>query len=268
MPLDDPNRQEYPESDNLYITDLPTGFDEASLKTILGAYGNIVNCKLLNAIPGKKGACLIRFSSVDEAVWIVKNLSGNIPQGLTDPIICKYAMPRDKGFPGKGENQGPYDQGGGTFKDGGGKGGGGGGNKGAPGSKGKCSIRTLVKGLNDAGALPGGHRAENDEHALFVAGLPYDTTDLDLYKMFGCFGPVKGVKAMMDMDSGMCKGTGFVNMMEPNGVQTAIQTLNGTMMPDGTWLTVAIKMSGMRGGGKGKDKDKDKDRGRDTRDRR
>merc|ERR1719262_1338546 len=112
------------------------------------------------------------------------------------------------------------------------------------GGKGKCSIRTLVKGLTDAGALPGGPRAENDANTLYVAGLPFDTTDTDLYKIFAPFGPIKQATAMLDRDTGMCKGTGFVNMMEPNGTNMATQTLNGTMLPDGTWLTVKVKQEG------------------------
>jgi len=127
------------------------------------------------------------------------------------------------------------------------------GGKGKGGGKGKCSIRTLVKGLQDAGALPGGTQCVNDENTLFVAGLPYDSTDCDLYKIFAPFGPIKGVRAMMDRDTGVCKGTGFVNMMEGAGAQMAISTLNGTMMPDGSWLTVNIKTEGgAKGEGKAK----------------
>jgi len=229
-----------PPSDNLFITGLPEGFDEASMGAIFGAYGSITQSKLLTPQPGRKCAGMIRFSSVDEAKWIVDNLNGNIPQGLAEAIEVKYAMSKDqKGMMGKGCGAGPYgmDKGGGDA----GKG------------KGKCSIRTLVKGLQDAGALPSGQN-QNDSNTLFVAGLPFDTTDCDLFKMFTAFGPLKGVRAMVDPESGMCKGIGFVNMMDPTATQTAIATLNGTMLPDGTWLTVSIKTDGAKGKGDGKGK--------------
>jgi RNA recognition motif-containing protein len=229
-------------SDNLFISGFPEGFDEASLRTIMGAYGNITQCKVMASQPGRNAAAMVRFSTVDEAKWIVDNLSGNIPQGLTDPVDCKFAMSQEqkhasmaKGMEkGKGYGDGPYG--------GGGKGG---------GKPGKCSVKTLVKGLQEAGALPGGGQTVNDENTLFVAGLPYDTTDTDLYKIFAPFGPIKKATAMLDRDTGMCKGTGFVNMMEPNGTNMATQTLNGTMLPDGTWLTVKVKQEGGgKGGGK------------------
>jgi hypothetical protein len=237
-------------SDNLYFTGLPEGFDEPSLKVILGAYGNITQCKLLPAMPGRRAAAMVRFASMDEAKWIVDNLHGNIPQGLNEAIEVRFAISREQKnlknigeFTGKGAGAtggDPY-----------------GGNKGKDTplgkdpnkGKGKCSIRTLYKGLNDAGALPGGSAMvpTTDTNTLFVAGLPYDTTDCDLYKIFGPFGPVKSVKALVDVNSGQCTGTGFVNMMEPQGCGMAIQTLNGTMMPDGTWLTVQVKTSGGKG---------------------
>lgn len=252
-----------PPSDNLFLSGLPEGFDEASLRTIIGAYGTISQCKVMTAQPGRKAAAMVRFATVEEAQWIVENLNGNIPQGLTDAVEVKFAMSKDqnkggdkggdkgggKGWDsGKGYGGGPYD--GGKGKDDG---------KG----KGKCSIRTLVKGLSDAGALPGGPPQGSDEHTLFVAGLPNDTTDIDLYKIFAPFGPVKGVKAMLDRDTGVCTGTGFVNFMDPNATGMSIQTLNGTMMPDSTWLTVKIKTNKGAGkdGGKGKDWGKDAGKG-------
>merc|ERR1719217_691318 len=119
-----------PPSDNLFISGFPEGFDEASLRTIMGAYGNITQCKVMASQPGRKAAAMVRFSTVDEAKWIVENLSGNIPQGLTDPIDANYARNKDDKGAGKdgGWGKGPYGgDGKGDCKDGKGKG------------KGKCS---------------------------------------------------------------------------------------------------------------------------------
>jgi len=221
-------------SDNLFITGFPEGFDDESLKTIMGAYGTIAQAKVLPAQPGRSCAAMVRFSSVEEAKWIVENVNNNIPQGLTGPVEVKYAVSKQDQMAGKGGfdggKGGPY----------------GGDGKGKGGGKGKCSIRTLTKGLQDAGALP---TPCNDENTLFVGGLPHDSADADLYKMFAPFGPLKGVKAMVDRDTGMCKGIGFVHYMDQATCQMAIGTLNGTMLPDGTWMTVKIKTEG----GKGKD---------------
>lgn len=208
----------------------------------MGAYGTIQQCKVMASQPGRKAAAMIRFATVDDATWIVENVNGNIPQGLTEAIEVKYAQARDqgkgdggKGF--KGGAGGPYDMG---------KGGG------KPKGKGKgwCDIRTLVKGLQESGALPGGAYSGNDENTLFVANLPWDTTDCDLYRMFSPFGAIKSTRAMLDPVTGVCKGIGFVNCVDAGTAQMSIAALSGTQLPDGTQLNVSVKTEGGKGKGK------------------
>mmetsp|Transcript_24352 Transcript_24352/g.36962 ORF Transcript_24352/g.36962 Transcript_24352/m.36962 type:complete len:233 (+) Transcript_24352:132-830(+) len=223
-------------NDNVFIADLPMDMDEAKIQGIFGAYGNITSIKLCPG--GNRMAALVRFGSLEEATWIVENLNGNIAQGLQDPITVRYASSGNKGKGGlggggAGERWTPYfnkgDYGGKDSDKGKGKG------------KGKGSITVLKKGLQHAGVLPGG-RWTNDENALFIGGLPTDTTDYDLYEIFATFGPIpsQGVRAMMNPD-GSCKGIGFVNFLDASSALAAINTLNGTMMPDGTTLKVSQK---------------------------
>jgi len=281
-------------SDNLYIADLPAGIDDNGLATVFSAYGVVVQHKILpNPQIGGKTAAMIRFQSVEEAQWIVENLNGNIPQGLSDPVKVRFAngpaqkaaaWGQDKGW-GKGADKGmdkgydkgygkaggksatvrvePYGAGGWGAKGGdawGAKGGDSWGGKGGGKDKGKapafadagkgkgkgkgknCSIKVLTNGLIEAQALPGAGAMDNDTNALYIAGLPNDTQDVDLYRVFAPFGAIapKGVRAMVHPD-GSCKGFGFVNYLEPSSLQLAISTLNGTMMPDGNTLTVKAK---------------------------
>lgn len=253
-----------PPSDNLYVTDLPAGLDEESLREIFSAYGQITQCRVLtSATPGQgKCAALVRFTSEDEATWVVENLDGNIPQGLTEPIGCRYAdtpemkAQRQRGYgkyAGAGRDEGritPYGGGKGALAGGYGKGGkdkgsdkggGRGGGKGV-GKTGVCNIRVLHDGLLQAKALPGGPGWVNDENALYIANLPVDTQDVDLYRIFAPFGAIapKGARAMLNPD-GSCKGFGFVNFLEAMAAQSAVMTLNGTWMPDGTTLIVRTK---------------------------
>merc|ERR1719226_297409 len=104
----------------------------------------------------------------------------------------------------------------------------------------------------EAKALPGGEGYSNDANALYVAGLPEDTTDLELYHIFGTFGPIppKGVRAMMN-EWGGCKGFGFVNFMDAQTLQTAAMTLNGATLPNGQPLIVKPKNKGEGKGGTG-----------------
>merc|ERR1712151_1213907 len=81
------------ESNNLFVGDLPGSMDEAQLNSVLSAYGQIQDLKLLPPVASGKRAALIRFASTAEAKWIVDNLNGNIPQGMSEPISVKYKMP-------------------------------------------------------------------------------------------------------------------------------------------------------------------------------
>eukprot|EP00927_Polykrikos_kofoidii_P077217 TRINITY_DN74184_c0_g1_i1.p1 TRINITY_DN74184_c0_g1~~TRINITY_DN74184_c0_g1_i1.p1 ORF type:complete len:227 (+),score=39.57 TRINITY_DN74184_c0_g1_i1:83-763(+) len=213
-------------SEKLFVSDLPPNLEADYIKELFSAYGSVSECK---AVP--PCCAIVRFATLDEATWVKDNLNGNIPQGLSQPVSVDYSKSWGNNSWGKSKgdgkdsgdwNQGPYDKGGGK---GNGKG---------------CTIKILKDGLIAAGALPGG-KWSNEENALFIGGLPEDTTDLDLYQIFSTFGsiPAKGVRAMCK--EGVCNGVGFVNFSEASSVDTAIMTLNGTQMPDGSRLTVKKK---------------------------
>jgi len=186
---------------------------------------------------------------VDEATWIVENLNGNLAQGLSAPVNCRFANPQG-GAGGGGGAWAPGGKGAGGNRwepYGGGKADG----KGGKGGKGG-SIAILKKGLQASGVLPGG-KWSNDQGALYVRGLPADTTNADLYEIFSPFGaiPSQGCWAMTAED-GTCKGIAFINFIADADAQNAIATLNGTMMPDGTTLTVMPKGASKPKPGKGK----------------
>jgi len=229
---------------NLFIGSLPADLDDATFTAVFGAYGTIKKHKLLEPNARGQRCALVDFESAEEAQWIVENLNGNIPQGLSDCVVVKFKTDGgkggDKGGGGGGGESGPY----------GGKGGGGGITPGGKG--GGVGIKVLVDGLLSSGAMPGGAKYQNDDNALYVGGLPYDTTDADLYLIFSPFGAIapRGVRAMKGDDT-PCKGFGFVNFLDTEGAQAAVQTLNGTQMPDGKVLKVSIKgPQGAKGKGK------------------
>merc|ERR1711972_140220 len=93
----------------------------------------------------------------------------------------------------------------------------------------------LIKQLPGSGKKP-------DQNCLYVKGLPTNTSDLDLYRIFAPYGaiPATGVKAMMTPE-GSCTGVGFVDFQDEVCAHAAAESLNGLVLPDGTALEVRIK---------------------------
>mmetsp|Transcript_67631 Transcript_67631/g.188722 ORF Transcript_67631/g.188722 Transcript_67631/m.188722 type:complete len:262 (-) Transcript_67631:70-855(-) len=249
-------------SDNVFFTELPRDIDEPTIRSIFGAYGAVSQCKVLPPNnPQQLGAALVRFTSAEDAAWVVENLNGNIPQGLETPVQARFANSQSQGKGGKNQPGGELAKGSHPFL-----------SKPAPlmskavgkGEKGgksratTCDIKSVVDGLEKAGALPG-VKISPDENCLYIRGLPANTTDVHLYRIFNCFGPIpcRGVKAMVGPD-GSCTGIGFVDFNRTQDANTAVMTLNGTTLPDGSILSISTKRprddkagKGKTGGGKG-----------------
>lgn len=60
---------------------------------------------------------------------------------------------------------------------------------------------------------------------IYVGNLPLSATENDLREMFSQFGPVQTAKIIMDRDTGVSRGFGFVEMSE-NIARKAITELN------------------------------------------
>merc|ERR1719217_1468531 len=85
-------------SDNLYVKGLHPDVTEEFLKEIFGQYGLVNQLKVLPRDPSKpEAAAMIRMGSVEEAQWLVDNLNGNIPQGMSTPVTVKFANSSPKG---------------------------------------------------------------------------------------------------------------------------------------------------------------------------
>merc|ERR1740139_1031369 len=106
------NPHQTPASDNVFIGDLPVGLTEQDCQTIFAGYGSIAQCRVNAPKGGAKCSALIRFGSTEEAQWGVENLNGALPEGLTEPVVVRFAN-------APGTNNGGKD-GGKGFKQGGG----------------------------------------------------------------------------------------------------------------------------------------------------
>lgn len=196
-------------------------------------YGTVVDTRVLHS-DGYHTTGLVRYATIEEATEVRNNLSGNLPQGYErskEPLTIRFADP-PKWMQEKGGGWGG-DDGWDSYGKAAGKGW-------RPTPAGPFSMKTVVKGFQTAGCLPG---ADHELVEVFVRGLPGDAEDLDLYRLFGCFGAVapKGVRVMCHPD-GSSKGFGFVNFLDPVAAELAIAAMDNTLLPDGrTRLTVQYK---------------------------
>lgn len=70
-------------------------------------------------------------------------------------------------------------------------------------------------------------RRRNDENSVRVTNLSEDTREPDLLELFRPFGAVSRVYVAVDQKTGMSRGFGFVNFLNKEDAQRAINKLNG-----------------------------------------
>lgn len=86
---------------------------------------------------------------------------------------------------------------------------------------------------------------------LYVGGLPYQTTEQDLFDLFEQIGSVASVSIITDRDTGRSKGFGFVEMSDDQDAQSAIDRLNGTLLGNRTITVNEARERQSFGGGSG-----------------
>jgi len=72
---------------------------------------------------------------------------------------------------------------------------------------------------------------------IYVGNLPWSTTSADLEAMFAEHGAVSSAEVISDRETGRSRGFGFVEMESDEGMQAAVNALNGHEM-NGRPLTV------------------------------
>ncbi|MEI6239090.1 MAG: RNA-binding protein [Planctomycetia bacterium] len=88
---------------------------------------------------------------------------------------------------------------------------------------------------------------------IYVGNLPWSTTSSDLEAMFSPHGAVRSAEVISDRETGRSRGFGFVEMETDEGLQAAINALNGHEI-NGRPLTVneARERTPRPGGGGGR----------------
>lgn len=62
---------------------------------------------------------------------------------------------------------------------------------------------------------------------IFIKGLPLQVGEPELTEVFGDFGTVKSLRIIVDRETGMSKGFGFVEMPNDAEAREAIRNMNG-----------------------------------------
>lgn len=218
-------------SPNLFIGDLPPNCDDALVQKVFGAYGTVVSHRLVQPGVSGKFAALISFADVAQAQWIVDNLNGNIPQGLTEPIVARF---KNKGG-GKGKDAGPSP---------------------APAPPAPVvnwgvaapAVQSWAAPPGGCGGKDGGKTCEPSPN-VFVGDLPPNCDDAMLQTVFGAYGTVVSQRLVAPGVSG--KLAALVSFADVATAQWVVDNLNGNI-PQGLTEPVVVRFK-TQGGGKGKD---------------
>jgi len=233
------------------------------VRNVFAAYGSVTDTKVLvsngKSSDGQgQSVAIIRMGSVTEATWLVDNVNGNIPQGLTQPVEVSFAGHRSQQQQPLYQQQ-PYQQQpqlhvqqqqqqavAARYSPYGSKG------TGQPLLAGGCGViaplpptilphHATGRGGPGSDALVPNLRemiAESGPNAaVYIKGLPLGADDLYLYRAFAPFGCVLSAKAL-PKDGYVI---GFVHYANEDQAQGAVAALNGQMLTDGSTLQVAIK---------------------------
>ncbi|MEJ2407552.1 MAG: RNA-binding protein [Candidatus Thiodiazotropha sp.] len=67
---------------------------------------------------------------------------------------------------------------------------------------------------------------------LLIRNLARSVTEADVREMFEAYGRVQSCSLVMDKQSGVSKGFGFVEMPRPGEAKAAMKNLNGTIVAE------------------------------------
>merc|ERR1719271_527211 len=159
---------------------------------------------------------MLRFANADMAAWVVENLNGNIPEGLAEPIIVRFAnAPRGKGGDkGAAYGAGPYGSGGGW------QGGG--------------------------GAAKGGFRAPPPSDNVWVGDLPVGTEKHDLNGIFEAYGQIVDCRMLPGRDP-TSKPAAMVRFASVDQASWVVQNLHGNV-PQGLDAPLIVRYANAPGG--------------------
>ncbi|KAK6194418.1 hypothetical protein SNE40_000054 [Patella caerulea] len=220
---------------NMYVRNIPAQWKELELNAMFEGFGEIIQSRVLiepsTGVSRRVGFVL--FDKKESADNAIKQLSGKVPPGETDPLMIKYADDNSKKvrppvippamIPGPRFGHGPTPHGpmgnsrGGPMRNQGG------------GNRFRYNPM-MMPGQGGQG------------HVIFVYNIGNDADEKTLWQLFSPFGSVTKVNVIYDSQKQMCKGYGFVTMTHLSEAANAIQCLNGYYY-NGKALQVSFKQA-------------------------
>lgn len=243
---------------NLYVKGLPANTSEQMIVETFSHYGTVSSVKVLQSkgvsdTAGGMTVAFVRMSTPEEADWLVENLDGNIPQGMTDPVSCQHAQNRKGAKGGKkgglsfsssssalalGKGTPPVGQ-----------------TSTAPSANGAWSGNDVShstwnsKGAGQQVAPPGLIPDSTEEQTpnLYVKGLPANLSEIAISELFTNYGSVNSVRVLES--NGISSMTvALIRMATVEEAEWLVQNLDGNI-PEGLQDPVSCQFA--RGGSKG-----------------
>nr|KAJ0201036.1 hypothetical protein LSAT_V11C600333590 [Lactuca sativa] len=98
--------------------------------------------------------------------------------------------------------------------------------------------------LATAGLTPGGIGGAEGPDRIFVGGLPYYFTEVQIRELLESFGPLRGFDLVKDRDTGNSKGYGLCVYVDQAATDIACAALNGLKIGDKTLTVRRATISG------------------------
>jgi len=240
----------YDDECNIFVDKLPQSFDEAQFREAFAQFGEITRIKLLVNKQTGASKCngFILFTTSAAADAAITEMNGKVLETGSIPLYVRKAKENKKnllqywpglqamanpmmamsGGGGRRGNNGPGMMGAMPMQQGmmgnamGGSGGGMG--MGMPPPPPPSQPQNPYAGYTAQGT-PGVEGVT--KHTLFVYNLSADSSELDLYNLFGKFGAIIDVHLQRDLSTGASKGFGFVAFAEYQQATAAIQGMDG-----------------------------------------
>jgi len=227
----------YDDECNIYVDKLPASFGEEEFKQQFAQFGQISRIKLLIDKKTSISKCngFVLYDNSTSADSAINEMNGKVVLEGGNALYVRKAKENKKsmmqfGWPGLAAMASPA-----MAK--------------AMATSWRPSAMSAMSMPNSMGANPyAGYTAAGSQavegvskHTLFVYNLSTDSSEIDLYSLFGKFGAIVDVHIQRDLQTGGAKGFGFVAFAEYQQAAQAIQSMDGYLYEKNGYKPLQVK---------------------------